>query len=425
MKKKRTGGACQDSTACRPLLNSSDFFFGKDNPCPCGLITCDLDETGVGETFHPWERSKNDGEDAGNQSTSAGDAVSRDAAAAAADESDRPGPAGRTMAHGQVTRSRARGRSSNHSARSGVHAKPVESADRVYPAASVKGVKGQVMEGKTPDITIEQARTLLAAATHDMVGLRDRAILATLAYTACRGGAVARLRPGDFQHDGQQYVLRFQEKGAKSREIPVRHDLEGFILAYVEAAGIGGDAKESPLFWMGNGRTRKVSGTGIRSAEPYGPPRPRMPPDRGGAPPGSLRPGRGHARQHQLFPRPARVATQSVRAWACYSISPALVPGATAHVSRRDERSVHCRRGASPVVNARVSPVHSYRRLARRGVSGAGRRNPRCRRRRLGLRSRAAFSPTAELDGDVAHSAAASASSRDDTGGRAPGAPRS
>jgi hypothetical protein len=29
-------------------------------------------------------------------------------------------------------------------------------------------------------------------------------------------------------------VLRFPEKGDKSREIPVRHDLEAFILAYVE-----------------------------------------------------------------------------------------------------------------------------------------------------------------------------------------------
>jgi site-specific recombinase XerD len=83
------------------------------------------------------------------------------------------------------------------------------------------------------------------------LGLRDRAILATLAYTTCRAGAVAKLRLGDFQDDGQQDVLRFQEKGGKSREIPVRHDLEGFILAFVEAAGIAGEAKESSLFRMG------------------------------------------------------------------------------------------------------------------------------------------------------------------------------
>jgi hypothetical protein len=34
-------------------------------------------------------------------------------------------------------------------------------------------------------------------------------------------------RLGDFQHGGTQYVLRFLEKGGKSREIPVRHGLEG------------------------------------------------------------------------------------------------------------------------------------------------------------------------------------------------------
>jgi integrase/recombinase XerD len=84
-------------------------------------------------------------------------------------------------------------------------------------ASSVKGVKDQAIEGKTPVIGIEQARTLLASIEcGDVVGLRDRAILATLAYTACRAGAVAKLRLGDFQKDGQQYVLRFQEKGGKS-----------------------------------------------------------------------------------------------------------------------------------------------------------------------------------------------------------------
>ena len=109
------------------------------------------------------------------------------------------------------------------------------------PASSVEGVKEQVIEGKTPEITIEQGRTLLASIqvtklvddgqggqieTPLLVGLRDRAILATLAYTACRAGAVAKLRLGDFQDEGQQYVLRFQEKGGKSREIPVRLELQ-------------------------------------------------------------------------------------------------------------------------------------------------------------------------------------------------------
>jgi site-specific recombinase XerD len=134
------------------------------------------------------------------------------------------------------------------------------------PAASVKGVKDTVVEGKTPEISIDQARTLLASVdTGHVVGLRDRAILATLAYTACRAGAVARLRLGDFQDDGTQYVLRFQEKGGKSREIPVRHDLERYIRAYLDAAGIEGEAKESSLFRASNGRSKKLSAAPLTS----------------------------------------------------------------------------------------------------------------------------------------------------------------
>ena len=148
------------------------------------------------------------------------------------------------------------------------------------PAASVKGVKEQVIEGKTPEIGVEQARTLMKSIkltykvkakgkkpqeVPSVIGLRDRPILAALAYTACRAGAVAKLRLADFRKDGTQYVLRFQEKGGKSREIPVRHDLEGFILAYVEAAGIAGDGKDTPLFQGSNGRTRKLTGNAMSS----------------------------------------------------------------------------------------------------------------------------------------------------------------
>src|SRR5271165_4062111 len=62
------------------------------------------------------------------------------------------------------------------------------------PAASVRGVKEQVIEGRTPEITVEHARTLLASIRLSrvvktkggeaievplLVGLRDKAILAT------------------------------------------------------------------------------------------------------------------------------------------------------------------------------------------------------------------------------------------------------
>jgi site-specific recombinase XerD len=142
------------------------------------------------------------------------------------------------------------------------------------PAATVRGVKEEAMEGKTPEIMIQDAKKLLASVRISemvkdeegkevvkprVVGLRDRAILATLAYTACRAGAVARLRLQDFQDDGTQYVLRFQEKGGKSRVIPVRHDLEGFIREWLDVADIGGEAKGSPLFRSTVRRTKQLT----------------------------------------------------------------------------------------------------------------------------------------------------------------------
>src|SRR6185437_14816288 len=44
------------------------------------------------------------------------------------------------------------------------------------------------------------------------------------------------------------------------REIPVRHDLERYILAYIEAAGIMGEGRDRPLFRSAVRRTRQLTG---------------------------------------------------------------------------------------------------------------------------------------------------------------------
>lgn len=126
----------------------------------------------------------------------------------------------------------------------------------INPAATVKAERYSVVEGKTPEIAPAQARTLLNSIdASDVVGLRDRALLAVLVYTAARVGAVAKLRAKDLVHDGSQYTLRFSEKGGKSREIPVRHDLERFLLEYIRAGGI----VEGPLFRTANRRTKTLT----------------------------------------------------------------------------------------------------------------------------------------------------------------------
>ena len=102
------------------------------------------------------------------------------------------------------------------------------------PFQSVRGRKHDTSEGKTPGLSIPQARNLLGSIdTSHVVGLRDRALLGTLAYTGARIGAIARLRRGDLEDQGTQRVLRFREKGGKQREIPVRHDLDRWLEEYL------------------------------------------------------------------------------------------------------------------------------------------------------------------------------------------------
>ncbi len=127
------------------------------------------------------------------------------------------------------------------------------------PAASVKGPK-LVSEGKTPAVSTEQARAVLNSIdTSNPVGLRDRAIIAVLIYTAARAGAVAKLKRKDLYSDGTQHLLRFDEKGGKVRDIPVRHDLEEYLREYLEASGVGQDQEDSGLFRTAYRKTKRLT----------------------------------------------------------------------------------------------------------------------------------------------------------------------
>jgi site-specific recombinase XerD len=126
--------------------------------------------------------------------------------------------------------------------------------------ASVRGQQYSVTEGKTAEISIEQARTLFKSIkTGDVIGLRDRAVLGVLAYTGARVGAVAKLHLSDYRNMGEQRALRFREKNGKDREIPVRHDLEAWINEYVAAAGIAEDSRAAPLFRAADGKRKQLT----------------------------------------------------------------------------------------------------------------------------------------------------------------------
>ena len=128
------------------------------------------------------------------------------------------------------------------------------------PATSVRGERYQVIEGKTPEISAKQARLLLRTIdTSNVVGLRDRSIIAILIYTAARIGAVAKLRYEHYYDDGEQYYLRFSEKSGKSREIPVRHDLQSFLGEYLAVSGVMQAEPRSHLFRTTLGRTKRLT----------------------------------------------------------------------------------------------------------------------------------------------------------------------
>ena len=132
------------------------------------------------------------------------------------------------------------------------------------PALSVRGERYAAVEGKTPKIAVPQARRLLSSIDAETpVARRDRAVLALLAYTASRAGAVAKLRRSDLTNRGGGSQLRFSEKGGRSRQIPVRGDLEKILAAYLEAAGLENAPADTPLFRAASGKTGRLSERGL------------------------------------------------------------------------------------------------------------------------------------------------------------------
>lgn len=128
------------------------------------------------------------------------------------------------------------------------------------PALSVRSERYQAVEGKTPEITVEQARRLVRSIDVSCaVGQRDLAVIGILIYTAARVGAIAKLRRGDFYDVGDQFCLRFHEKGGKLREIPVRHDLQQTLQAYLAENELMDAESSLPLFRTAVRRTGRLT----------------------------------------------------------------------------------------------------------------------------------------------------------------------
>jgi len=124
------------------------------------------------------------------------------------------------------------------------------------PAHSVRGPRYTVKKGKTPVLTVEEAHALLesipitkkpaddteAAEQPDLLGLRDRALIAMMVYSFARIGAVIQMKVGDYFVQGRRRWVRLHEKGGKEHDVPCHHRLDQCLHDYIEAAGIADDA---------------------------------------------------------------------------------------------------------------------------------------------------------------------------------------
>ena len=105
------------------------------------------------------------------------------------------------------------------------------------PAHAVRGPKYVVKKGKTPVLTIDEARALLNSIavvkttgpdgqvheSADLPGLRDRALIGVMVYTFARIGAVLQMKVGDYFVQGRRGWVRLHEKGGKEHEVPCHH----------------------------------------------------------------------------------------------------------------------------------------------------------------------------------------------------------
>lgn len=103
-------------------------------------------------------------------------------------------------------------------------------------------------DGKTVALSPADCRKMLDHPPHfTPQGIRDRALLAVLAYTGCRVGEVARLRVGDYMQHGGHCVLNVRGKGGKERRVPLHSEAIERIELWLDVADRR-DIPSMPMF---------------------------------------------------------------------------------------------------------------------------------------------------------------------------------
>jgi integrase len=97
-----------------------------------------------------------------------------------------------------------------------------------------RGPKHRVKNGKTPVLIADEARGLLDSIdTSTVMGLRDSALIAVMAYTFARVGAATAMLAEDYFIQGHHCHVRLHEKGGIEHVVPAHHHLDDYMEAYI------------------------------------------------------------------------------------------------------------------------------------------------------------------------------------------------
>jgi integrase/recombinase XerD len=150
------------------------------------------------------------------------------------------------------------------------------------PAHSVRGPRYTVKKGKTPVLTVEEAHALLesipitkkpaddteAPDRPDLLGLRDRALIAMMVYSFARIGAVIQMKVSDYFVQGRRRWVRLHEKGGKEHDVPCHHNLDQYLQDYIQAAGIADDV-DGYLFRTARRKTGQLTTNPLFQQDAY------------------------------------------------------------------------------------------------------------------------------------------------------------
>lgn len=118
----------------------------------------------------------------------------------------------------------------------------------VNPAHTVRGPRHVVTSGQTPVLDPAEARALLDSINvTTQSGLRDRALIGLMVYSFARIGAALGMLVEDVYTQNRRLWVRLREKGGKRHAMPCHHNLEEYLVAYLDGAGLRDDPK-GPLF---------------------------------------------------------------------------------------------------------------------------------------------------------------------------------